>query len=134
MSHDYATARYTSHPSAQAVWLQDDWLAQAYVRTTRNGFGYAKAGFLKLREISLGYTLPELVTSKLGASSGSIRVGARNVARPWLQQETAGDDRLKYDEPVSDPEIGRPVYNFAGEDGGGWPPIPQWTIRLALTF
>ena len=134
MSHDYATARYTSHLSAKAIFLQDDPLAMAYVSTTRNGFGYAKAGFLKLREISLGYNLPERFTSLIGASAMNVRIGARNVARLWLQAENAGDDRLKYPEPVSDPEVGRPVYNFAGEDGGGWPPIPQWTIRLGMTF
>lgn len=134
MSHDYATARYTSHLSAKAIFLQDDPLAMAYVGVTRNGFGYAQAGFIKLREISLSYQLPLRFTSKIGASSMNLRIGARNVARLWLQAENAGDTRLKYPEPVSDPEVGRPVYNFAGEDGGGWPPIPQWTIRLSMTF
>ena len=70
----------------------------------------------------------------IGASAANVRIGARNVARLWLQDEWAGDDRLKYNEPVSDPEIGRSVYNFAGEDGGGWPPIPQWTVRFGVTF
>jgi TonB-dependent SusC/RagA subfamily outer membrane receptor len=134
VSHDYATARYTSHLSAKAIFLQDDPLAMAYVGVTRNGFGYARAGFLKLREISLSYNLPDALTDLIGASSSNLRIGARNVARLWLQSENAGDTRLKYSEPVSDPEVGRPVYNFAGEDGGGWPPIPQWTIRLGMTF
>ena len=134
MAHDYATARYTSHPTSKAVWLQDDPLAMGYIATTRNGFGFSKAGFLKLREISLGYNFPQSMADMIGASSANIRVGARNVARLWLQDEWAGDDRLKYDEPVSDPEIGRSVYNFAGEDGGGWPPIPQWTVRFGVTF
>ncbi len=134
MAHDYLTARYTSHPSAKAVWLQDDPLAMAYIGVTRNGFGFAQAGFLKLREISLSYNVPTSIAEQIGASAANIRVGARNVARLWLQQEVAGDPRLKYPELISDPEIGRSNYIFGGEDGGGWPPVPQWTVRLGVTF
>jgi hypothetical protein len=133
MSADYATARYTSHPSTQEVWLQDDPIAQAYIQVTRNGLGYHKAGFLKLREISLAYTLPQSMVARIGASSANIRVGARNVARLWLQQKCVGDN-LKECELASDPEVTRGEYIFAGEDGGGWPPIPQWTVRLGVTF
>jgi outer membrane receptor protein involved in Fe transport len=131
---DYATARYTSHPSAQLVWLQDDPIGMAYIDVTRNGFGNTKAGFAKLREISLAYTLPSSVVERIGASAGSIRVGARNIARLWLQQECAGDPVLKHCELQNDPEVTRGEYIFGGEDGGGWPPIPQWTVRLGVTF
>ncbi|HSH76881.1 MAG TPA: TonB-dependent receptor [Longimicrobiales bacterium] len=131
---DYATARHTSHPSSKLVWLQDDPIGMAYINVTRNGLGFHKGGFAKLREVSLSYNVPSSLAERVGASSANIRVGARNVARLWLQQECVGDDRLKYCEPQSDPEVTRGEYIFAGEDGGGWPSIPQWTVRLGLTF
>ncbi len=131
MGHDYATARYTSHPTAQLIWLQDDPIAMAYVGVTRNGFGYAKAGFAKLREVSLSYTLPNSVVSRIGASGATFRVGARNLARLWIEQEKV------FDEYMADPEMSRDQggdYDFAGEAGGSWPPLSQWTARLNLTF
>ena len=137
---DYATARYSSHPSAKLYWLQDDLLGMAYINVTRNGLGYHKAGFAKMREMSLAYTLPTDLAARIGASSANIRVGVRNAWRIWLQQKNTGDPSinngqgLKYPEPASDPEVGRSEFIFAGEDGAGWPPIPQWTIRLGVTF
>jgi len=134
VAYDFATARYTSHPSTQVNWLQDDPLAMAYISQSRNGLGFSKAGFAKLREVSLSYTLPVDVAARFGASGANIRVGVRNAARLWLQQESAGDSRLRHFEPASDPEVTRGEYIFAGESGGDGPPIPQWTVRLGVTF
>ena len=131
---DYATARYTSHPSSKLIWLQDDALGMAMIDFTRNQMGYHKAGFAKLRELSVSYTVPGDLASRIGASAANIRVGVRNAHRFWLQQGNAGDSRLKYYEPISDPEVGRSEFIFGGEDGAGWPPIPQWTIRFGVTF
>lgn len=134
IAYDFATARYTSHPSSKLNWLQDDALGMAYISQSRNGLGFSKAGFAKLREIALTYTVPSSVAERFGASAANIRIGARNAARLWLQQESAGDVRLKHFEPVSDPEVTRGEYIFAGESGGDGPPIPQWTVRLGVTF
>ena len=140
LATDYATARYTSYVSSKLVWLQDDPGGMAYINVTRNGLGYHKAGFVKLRELSLSYTVPADLAARIGATSANIRVGVRNAHRFWLQANNAGDPTLnggqglKYPEPVADPEMGRSEYIFAGESGGGWPPIPQWTVRLGVTF
>jgi len=131
---DYATARHTSHPSSKLIWLQDDALGMAAVAFSRNQLGYHKAGFAKLRELSLSYTVPTDLASRIGASAANVRIGVRNAHRFWLQQNTTGDTRLKYPEPISDPEVGRSEFIFGGEDGAGWPPIPQWTIRFGVTF
>ncbi|MSR21837.1 MAG: hypothetical protein EXR91_12840 [Gemmatimonadetes bacterium] len=131
---DYATARYTSFVSSKLVWLQDDPIGMAYINVTRNGLGYIKGGFAKLREISLSYTLPASLANRIGASGANIRIGARNAVRLWLQQQNAGDEKLKYGEPISDPEGTRGEYIFGGEDGGSWPAIPQWTVRMGVTF
>ena len=128
IGHDYAGARYTSHPSAQAVWLQDDPIVQAYRDVTRNGTSYAKGGFLKLREVALAYRLPVNLASRMGASSANIRVGVRNWARLWLQQP------MVFRELMVDPEITRDTHDFGGESGGAWPVGSQWTARVTLTF
>jgi hypothetical protein len=140
-AHDYASARYTSHPTAQLVYLQDDPISMGYIEVTRNGFSYAKAGFAKLREVALSYNLPSTLVQRVGASSASIRVGVRNVARLWVEQDcidpggpSLGESSC---EPVSDPEVTRDEggdYDFAGESGGGWPPLSQWTARVNLVF
>ena len=128
MSHDYAGARYTSHPSAQLVWLQDVAIPTAYLQVTRNGFSYADSGFIKLREVALAYRLPVSLASRIGASSANIRVGARHIARLWLEEPQV------YRELMVDPEITRHTHDFGGESGGGWPPSSQWTARITLTF
>ena len=128
MSHDYAGARYTSHPSAQLVWLQNVAIPTAYLEVTRNGFSYADSGFIKLREVALAYRLPVSLASRVGASSANIRVGARHIARLWLEEPEV------YGEPMVDPEVTRHTHDFGGESGGGWPPSSQWTARITLTF
>ncbi len=128
VSHDYAGARYTSHPSAQLVWLQDQAIPQAYRTVTRNGLSYADSGFIKLREVALAYRLPVSLAARVGASSVNIRVGARHIARLWLEEPEV------YGEPMVDPEVTRDTHDFSGESGGGWPPLSQWTARITLTF
>jgi TonB-linked SusC/RagA family outer membrane protein len=50
--------------------------------------GVMDAGFAKLRDISLMYTMPQRIVSRLGgASRGSLSVGARNLATLWQAQE-----------------------------------------------
>ena len=128
ISHDYQGARFTSHPSARLVWLQDQAIPQAYRSVTRNGLSYADAGFLKLREVALAYRVPPSLASRMGASSANIRLGVRNIKRIWLQQR-----RVFRERPV-DPEVTRDSHDFGGESGGGWPVGSQWTARVTLTF
>ena len=128
ISHDYAGGRYTSHPSARLVWLQDQAIPQAYRDITRNGTSYAKGGFLKLRELALAYRVPPNLAGRMGASSANIRVGVRNWKRIWLEQPRV------YRERMVDPEVTRDTHDFGGESGGGWPVGSQWTTRVTLTF
>jgi hypothetical protein len=128
VGHDYAGARFTSHPSARLVWLQDQAIPQAYRDVTRNGLSYADGGFLKLREVALAYRLPLDLAARMGASSANIRIGVRNWKRIWLQQPRV------YRERMVDPEVTRDTHTFGGESGGGWPVGSQWTARVTLTF
>jgi hypothetical protein len=128
MGHDYAGARFTSHPSARLVWLQDQAIPQAYRDVTRNGLSYAKGGFIKLRELALAYRVPPTMAARVGAASANLRFGVRNLSRLWLEQPMVGRELM------GDPEVTRDTHDFGGESGGGWPAGSQWTARLTLTF
>lgn len=131
MGSDYMSARHTSHPSSQLVWLQNDPIGQAYRQITRNGLAFHKAGFAKLREVSLNYSLPTGIVDRMGGSRANLQLGVRNVARLWTQQPSI------FGEPVADPEMSRAQggdFDFGGESGGDWPPLSNWTLRLNMTF
>ena len=128
MSSDYLGARHTSFQTSQLTHLQDNPVGQAYRQVTRNGLAFHRAGFAKLRELSLAYTLPDGVTGRIGATRANLTVGVRNVARLWLAQRSV--ER----EWITDPEMSRPDNNFAGESGGDWPPLSFWSFRVNLTF
>ena len=128
MSSDYLGARHTSFLTSRLAFLVDSPIGQAYRQVTRNGLAFHRAGFAKLRELSLAYQLPAGVTDRVGATSGNLTVGLRNVATLWLAQ------RFLEGERITDPEMSRPDGNFAGESGGDWPPLSSWSVRMNLTF
>ena len=128
MSSDYLGARHTSFQTSQLTHLQDNPVGQAYRQVTRNGLAFHRAGFAKLRELSLAYTLPDGITERIGATRANLTVGVRNAARLWLAQ------RFVERESITDPEMSRPDNNFAGESGGDWPPLSFWSFRMNVTF
>jgi TonB-linked SusC/RagA family outer membrane protein len=130
MGSDYMTARHTSHKSSQLIYLEDEAIQLAYAKqVTRNGTGFHEAGFAKLREVALAYSVPEDLAAKMGASSASIRLGVRNFARIWIQQKRVGRELIGDVEMSRDDQEG-----FGGEAGGGWPTPSQWTARVTLAF
>ncbi|HEX3157870.1 MAG TPA: SusC/RagA family TonB-linked outer membrane protein, partial [Gemmatimonadaceae bacterium] len=48
--------------------------------------GVYDAGFLRLREVSASYDLPNQFVGRFGASRGSVSLGMRNVAMLWTAQ------------------------------------------------
>ena len=87
-------------------------------------WGYMERGdFWKLREVSVRYTLPELITGRIGASRGTLTVSGRNLG-VWT------------DYTGMDPEIN---WNGSGDNFGiseflTQPPVRYYTARLNLTF
>ena len=128
MSSDYLGARHTSRQTSQLAHLQDNAVGQAYRQVFRNGLAFHRAGFAKLRELSLAYTLPDELTERIGATRANLTIGVRNVARLWLAERFVERER------ITDPEMSRPDNNFAGESGGDWPPLSFWSLRLNITF
>ena len=102
MSSDYLGARHTSFQTSRLAHLQDNPVGQAYRQVTRNGLAFHKAGFAKLRELSLAYRLPDGITERIAATRANLTIGVRNVARLWLA------DRFVERERITDPEMSRP--------------------------
>ena len=128
MSSDYLGARHISFQTSRLAHLQDNPVGQAYRQVTRNGLAFHKAGFAKLRELSLGYTLPDGITERIGATRANLTIGVRNVARLWLAERRVERER------ITDPEMSRPDDAFLGESGGDWPPLSFWSFRMNVTF
>ena len=128
MSSDYLAARHTNFHTSRLTHLQDNAVGQAYRQETRNGLAYHRAGFAKLRELTLAYTLPDAVTDRIGATRANVTLGVRNLARLWLAQKFVERER------ITDPEMSRPDNQFAGESGGDWPPLSFWSLRMNITF
>jgi TonB-linked SusC/RagA family outer membrane protein len=92
--------------------------------------GYIEpADFVKLRELSLSYTVPQRFTQSVMGGSLSLTVAGRNLAM-WT----------KYD--GFDPEVNSLGYAGAGAAGGDFyqqdfltlPPVRQWSARFNITF
>lgn len=86
---------------------------------------YVPNDFLKLREISATYTIPESVTHKyLRARGASINLAARNLGYPWS----------KY--PGIDPESNNSVQNTGGGNSEltAQPPLRYLITRVNVQF
>ncbi len=87
-------------------------------------WGYMEQGdFWKLREVSVRYDLPELITSRIRASRGSITISGRNLGT-WT------------DYTGMDPEIN---WNGSNDNFGvseflTQPPVRYYTARLNFSF
>ncbi|MBI4501311.1 MAG: SusC/RagA family TonB-linked outer membrane protein [Gemmatimonadetes bacterium] len=93
-------ASHTSFRNSKAINEATDPILLAYDQTGyRFGAEFAKGGFLKLREISLAYTLPDRWAHLFRAQRGSVSLAARNVATLWVAQ---GDI---FGTKIHDPEV-----------------------------
>jgi TonB-linked SusC/RagA family outer membrane protein len=129
MSSDYLGAR-TGCCGGNLVRQQlDNPIGIAYyTQMTRNGMTYHKAGFAKLRDINVTYSVPVAFAERFGFSRAQVNVGMRNVANLWVAQSHVERER------AYDPEMSRPDENFGGEAGGGWPPLSSVTVGLRVSF
>ena len=92
-------------------------------------YGDYNAGYVRLREIGLRYTLPESMSSRIGAGSMSLAFSAHNLWYLWRKQKDVAGV------PIPSPEIANP-------SGGGegsfslfqWPPISTIQATLRVTF
>ncbi len=114
-------AAITSVGVTRLSLTRDDPLVQAYRTVGRNPMGTYKAGFARLREVSLSYSMPPSLAQRIGAQRGSISVAGRNLAMLWTAQEG-------WNTPRSGqifPEVG---------DGRLWDPETRGSANLSTGF
>ena len=96
-----------------------------------NALGWARApkalhvhdgSFVKLREISLSYNIPESFLSKIAIQSASIALNGRNL---WI---------ISKNMPYSDPESGLSSGNVQGYQSGAYPAIKEFGATLNIKF
>ena len=96
-----------------------------------NALGYARApkalhvhdgSFVKLRELSLSYNLPDSLLSKTPIQSASIALNGRNL---WIISKNI---------PYSDPEAGLSAGNLQGYQSGAYPAIKEFGATLNIKF
>ncbi|MBI4421627.1 MAG: TonB-dependent receptor [Gemmatimonadetes bacterium] len=93
-------ASHTSFRNSKAINEATDPILLAYDQTGyRFGAEFAKGGFLKLREISAVYSLPDRWARRVLASRASVSVAARNVATLWVAQPDI------FGTKIHDPEV-----------------------------
>ncbi len=72
--------------TTDAVLRRDNPLLHAYRALENDRTGIYDAGFLRFRELSLTYRIPESFVQRVGAQTASVSVGMRNVAMLWTAQ------------------------------------------------
>lgn len=89
-----------------------------------NGKYFQDGSHVRLRELSVSYTVPRDIAQTFGATSAVLTVGGRNL-KVWTDYEGA------------DPEVmwgGGGVENFTRTDFLTLPATRRWTARVNLTF
>jgi TonB-linked SusC/RagA family outer membrane protein len=102
--------------------LKEQAAAQAVLNDAVEFGYYEPAWFIKLRELSLTYFLPEDLASRFRASNMSITVAARNL---WTITDYSGVD----------PEVNAfGQSNFSSSDFESQPQVRYYTVRVNLGF
>ena len=80
------------------------------------------AGYVKLREASLSYSLPKSIISKLKLSNLTLTAIGKNL---WIIDKNT---------PFADPEAGLSSGNIQGYQSGAYPAVKEYGINLNIQF
>ncbi|MQA91876.1 MAG: SusC/RagA family TonB-linked outer membrane protein [Gemmatimonas sp.] len=127
MNADYLGGQNTRF--SEKFIRRDDPIFQANSLVSRAADVIHDAGFAKLREITLHYTLPTALAARMGASTAGITASLYNVATLWIEQE-----HVQSGQRIWDPEMTSPNFNFSGIATGSPPPMSSATVRFNVSF
>ncbi len=118
---------------------RDNALLQAYRQFEVDRTGQYDASFLRLREVSATYDLPEAFVGRLNARRGSVSLGMRNVAMLWTGSHGWSTPRAGHvREPIADMIIWDPEVRSTGQNATGYqtimPPTASATLTLRFSF
>ncbi len=137
---DNTEIRATHNQSTtEAVLLKNNPILSATRIYENDRTGVYKAGFLRLREISASYNLPDRFVGRIGAQRGTLNFGMRNVAMLWTAQNgwsTARDGSVR--EPLANMIVWDPEVRGTGQSSVGYqtvmPPTASAVLTLRLSF
>ena len=91
------------------------------------GLWVNEASFVRFRELSLSYTMPDAWVERLGSSRGSLTLAARNLGMLWTNWP---------EWPHHDPEVVDPSNTFTGnrepQEDSAVPPLTGLTLTVRL--
>jgi TonB-linked SusC/RagA family outer membrane protein len=86
-----------------------------------------EASFVRFRELSLTYRLPDAWVEKVGTTRGSVSLATRNLGMIWTNWQ---------EWPHHDPEVLDPSNTFSGnrepQEDSGVPPLTSLTVTVRL--
>jgi TonB-linked SusC/RagA family outer membrane protein len=129
-------ARHTTWATAEEFHRKENAIAQAYMAqqngVSRNPIGSYRAGFLRLRELSLQYTIPDAFAGRLGLDRASVKLAGRNLG--WLWKEQPASDVVNV--PVTDPErrLTGSLHGFSGHVHKNIPTYSTGTLEVKVGF
>jgi TonB-linked SusC/RagA family outer membrane protein len=94
--------------------------------------GIIKAGFAKLRTLSVKYDLPRTWARSIRASTASVNLAAENVATLWVAQRTVFGVRQM--DPEVQQQIGGTTQGLSAYNQEGWPQLKRLAATLRVTF
>lgn len=137
---DNTEIRATHNQSTtEAVLLKDNPILSATRIYENDRTGVYEAGFLRLREISASYNLPDSFVGRMGAARGSVSFGMRNVAMLWTAQHGWNTPRSgMVRESLANMIVWDPEVRGTGQASVGYqtvmPPTASATLTLRLSF
>ena len=124
---------------SKASILLNDPILNEYRAIDADAVGTFDASFLRLREISASYTLPNRLANRIGAQSSSINLAMRNIAMLWTGANgwnTARDGEVFV--PIAGMHAWDPEVRAAGQLSQGYqtimPPTASFIATLRLSF
>lgn len=125
--------------STLAVIKRDDPFLQVYRAIEADAPGTYRAGFLRLREVSATYNIARSLAQKIGASTGTLTVGGRNLMMLWTQQDGWGTSRDgMINVGIANQRVWDPEIRAVGQLSNGFqtilPPTVSFVTTLRLTF
>jgi TonB-linked SusC/RagA family outer membrane protein len=106
-------------PNTTGFWA-GDYANSIGFAVAPNALHVYDASYVKLREVSIGYSLPSNIISKTPFQGINISLIGRNL---WIIHKNA---------PYTDPEAGLSAGNFLGNQSGAYPAVKEYGFNIGL--
>jgi hypothetical protein len=125
--------------STLPVIKRDDAIFLVYRSIENDVVGTYDAGFLRLRELSASYTMPNTLARRVGASGATVSLAGRNLMMLWTAQDGWGTSRDGLIHvPLGNQHVWDPETRAVGQLSNGFqtnlPPTASVVATVRLSF